>query len=29
VEYSFPEATFGDHAPFEELLDAAKRAAGK
>ncbi len=29
VEYSFPEATFGDHAPFEELLAAAKRAAGQ
>lgn len=29
VEYTFPEATFGDHAPFEELLAAAGRAAGK
>jgi AhpC/TSA antioxidant enzyme len=29
IEYAFPEATFGDHAPFEELLAAAKKAAGK
>ena len=29
VVYSFPEATFGDHAPFEELVAAAKKAAEK
>lgn len=27
--YSFPETTFGDHAPFDELLAGATRAAGK
>jgi hypothetical protein len=27
VAYSFAEATFGDHAPFEELLAAATAAA--
>ena len=29
VEYIYPEATFGDHAPFDVLLEAAKKAAGK
>lgn len=27
VAYSFAEATFGDHAPFEELVEGAKAAA--
>jgi len=27
VQYSFPEATFGDHAPFDELVKAAKQAS--
>ena len=29
VEYAFQETTFGDHAPQEDVLAAAKRAVGK
>lgn len=29
VEYMFIEETFGDHAPTEEVLQAAKRASEK
>ena len=28
VEYAFQEETFGDHAPPEDVLDAARKAAG-
>jgi hypothetical protein len=29
VAYSFAEKTFGDHAPFEEVLAACKKVVGK
>lgn len=29
IAYSYAEKTFGDHAPMEEVLAAAKKAGGK
>jgi hypothetical protein len=29
IAYRFEEESFGDHAPFEELLAAARKAGGK
>lgn len=29
ISYSYPEKTFGDHAPMEAVLAAAQKAGGK
>lgn len=29
VAYAHPESTFGDHPPVEEVVAAARKAAGK
>lgn len=29
VAYGYPEKTFGDHAPFEKVLEEARKVSGQ